>query len=502
MKRLKRFSAIAAAALALIFCAGCGFFSPPTTTPELPDLPSTGGEDSPGGGGTGTDPSGGDENAPFTVNLVLDTGGPFIVTTPVTAQWKGVDGDSFTAPFNEIGVATCSGLDGEYQVTISPVPAGYTYDCNGYTADNFHKSITIELLTILSPTSGFNIYVNASMGTARGLTFEDLGTYRATIEKDGVGVWYMYQPTYSGELSIQSWVDVSADEINPKVEVYYGSFAYINPYIAYSADGGSTSGNYTKNFKLTFKVSGDEVGNVFIFRIFAETVGKYPLNIDFTIKREGSYERPGSTYDPVVAVGPFDTTNDLLSVNLDKTKLPAVSGTWRYAYQDTANILRVTDDNGNPLYGLWEQKDGGDGYWHMIADPSAPVTDPKRYGTVLRARICEASTVLDGGFMDQRVSLRLIVGDKGKDYTDFIGRNMTSQDPWDLRAISVPGGAFYSNHCDRNGTHPLTEELRIFLQEYATQMGLFNDGEGTAEGLGLNASEETMWLFVVGYYSE
>ncbi len=481
MKSLRRLSAIVAAALALLFCAGCGFFSPPTTPPELPDLPPEDNPDDP----TTPDPS--EQESAFTVRLVVDEDQPFFPSTPVYAQWKGVDGDSYTAQFNEIGVATCTdGLDGEYQVTISPVPSGYTYNCNGYTADNFHRAITVELLTILNPAKPD--YGRSDKGDIIHFdVFSKLGTYRATFEEGTTDHWYQYSPDYAGELVVQSWVDISANEVNPKVIVYHGNGSgYINASSPdYEADGGGASSTYTKNFKLTFRLSQEEIQNVFYFRIFAETKGSYPVTVDFTVERVGNYVLPGGNPEEMVAEGPFDLSNNRRT-GVQSTP----EGTWRYAYADTGRVLTTKDENGKPLYGLWEEKDGGDGYWHKLnADGS--------YGAVLRALIGAPSEVLDSGFMYQLVPLRF----NNKDYTNFIGRNMTSDDPWDFDGIPVSGDKYYSVHCDLNGAHPLTEELRIFLQEYAQGQSLFNDGNGSAEGIGLNAAEEDMWLFVVGYYA-
>ena len=79
-----------------------------------------------------------------------------------------------------------------------------------------------------------------------------------------------------------------------------------------------------------------------------------------------------------------------------------------------------------------------------------------------------------------------------KDYNDFIKNK-------------------YGSYCNADGVYPVTEELQIFLQEYATSQAIFDDGNGMAEKPGknddgtffpgYNSGEHDMWLFACGYYS-
>ena len=96
--------------------------------------------------------------------------------------------------------------------------------------------------------------------------------------------------------------------------------------------------------------------------------------------------------------------------------------------------------------------------------------------------------------------MRCEVGNK--DYNDFIKNK-------------------YGSYCNADGVYPVTEELQIFLQEYATSQAIFDDGNGMAEKPGQTiiidpstgneidlgrfpgyiSGEHDMWLFACGYYS-
>ena len=112
----------------------------------------------------------------------------------------------------------------------------------------------------------------------------------------------------------------------------------------------------------------------------------------------------------------------------------------------------------------------------------------------------------NNSFMNELVSLRLIVRDPEnkrdengnviyhyKNYTNFIR-----------------GAKGYSQYVNSDGVYPVTQELKEFLQEFASCNSYFKDGDGVAErylrsdGTYVkiyDASETNMWLFAVGYYA-
>lgn len=435
------------ASLAVAF-ASCGVYEGPTPSP----------------GGDQHTPDNGD--GVFSVDLVLN-GEPFVPPVEMSAKWTGEDG-IFSADFDSNGHAEIGGLDGDYHVTLSTVPSGYTYDPNGYMATNRQKNIKVEMLRILRTNGRGNELYNA-------ITISSLGTYRASLSGRNNIIYYEYMPLESGRYSIESWVDTSANDINPIVDVYNGTTAYKN--FSHRQDDGGASSSYTKNFRMTMELTSDMVGNVWTFGLYAEARnGEYPVTVDFTIKYEGEFTREEITYTPVPTIGPYWDGS-------------TPSGTPRYIYADTAKTLvgsrvklyKWQDLNGNG------QKDAGEGddFYHLYDSETG------QYGAILFAKVRQDSEVLvteymgtvynQGFYWNMQNGGLINLGFEGKSYYDLVNA--------------------YSAHCDANGAHPVTEELKEFLQAYAVYQRFFNDGNGFAENVGLKSSEEDQWLFGCLYYA-
>ena len=130
--------------------SGCGEYTRPPVGTPIP----------PGGDNTGDPPNdtGGDiDEEPFTVSLSF-SGAAFVPLQPISAQWS--DGYSYhQAAFDEYGEARITGLDGDYQVTLTDLPAGYTYNPNIYRANNDNRHVTIELYQLGSTRkNGTDLY--------------------------------------------------------------------------------------------------------------------------------------------------------------------------------------------------------------------------------------------------------------------------------------------------------------------------------------------------------
>lgn len=294
--------------VAVFAVTGCnGVYNPPIVPPD------TSGD----GGGTTTppdEPPVDDGKIIFTVTLICE-GQNFHPETDIRAQWSGEDG-LYEEKFNALGVASRE-LDGDYIVTLSNVPEQYTYDPNDLTADNDHRNLIIELLPII-PTSG------TGSGLYSSITITRTGTYRTRLNSRDHIVYYMYQPTSAGRYSIQSWVDVNANEINPIMDYHNGTFAWKNPTPTIYNDGGRSS-TFTKNFKFELSISSAGIGNTWTFGLHADCTGSYPITVDFTIKLEGTYEGGGIIYEEVFPNGPFAQIQP--------------TGDWRYSYEDTGRTL-------------------------------------------------------------------------------------------------------------------------------------------------------------------
>ena len=435
----KKFFAVIIALLISAFSVGCGTYTPPSDNSKKPS--------GSGGSGSGDDTPG---QTAFTLTLVCEDDLPSL--DGIYAQWSGNNG-IFRAEFDKDGVASVTGLDGDYTITLSAVPDGYTYDPNyNNVATNSRKDVEIELLKIIPTTgAGDGLYVQPTGKSAISVSTE--GTYRTTLSSQSQIVYYEFKPKSNGKYSITSWVDITSNEINPIMDFHSGNaqFKSTVPTKVYN-DGGSYS-TFTKNFKFELQLATDEVNNVWTFGVHADVVkGKsYPVIVDFTIKYEDDYERDDENYEVIHATG-----------NLQSMR-PA--GTFRYNYLDTGRRLDSSRFKLNP----------DDGYYHLVANPSI----------ILFAKLskdCEvfAQTNSGNGFLDGDIFGWLYFD--GINYMSFITE--------------------YTDHCNEDGAHPVTEELKQFLQGYAAHQKMFMDGNGIGETkTKLKSLEDDQWLFACGYYA-
>lgn len=433
--------------LLLIFTfAGCGTYKPPIIT----DNPyEDEGQNKPSGNDTPKDP-GEEEELIFTVTLYSE-GRRFSPNVIFYAQWTSEDKtEIINAPFNALGVAETKGLDGEYRVTLSGLPDDYTYDPNGIYVDNDHRDVNVELLPIITTVNSGRDYYHDCIEVNK------LGTYRHEFTSKDEKAWFRYAPTAQGKYVIESWVDVTENELNPIMVHYAGTSQYVNlDYPVGTYDGGGTSSTFSKNFRFELELSGNMVGNVWAFQLYVDCKGEYPVNVDFTIKLIGDYGGTDDKYETVLPNGPFwDGTEP--------------DGEWTYNYMDTGRVLDSSRFKLNE-----------DGFYYLYDEEK--YADNGGWGPMLFAKLnkdCEVLVTESGnGFNDGYIRLRF----GGMDYYTFMDT--------------------YFEHCNSDGAHPVTQELREFLQHYATSQSLFADGEGMAEVFGkLLSAEEDMWLFACGYY--
>ena len=538
--------------LFVISLSGCGIYRPPiiTENPYDEEDPLT-----PPGGNKDPSKDPNNDEPVFTVTLYSE-GRRFSPNVIFYAQWTSDDKTEIVnAPFNALGVAQTTGLDGEYRVTLSGLPDDYTYDPNGIYVDNDHRDVSIELLTIIETPKSAPKYESS-------IVISQLGTYRHTFESADESVWYQYFPQAQGKYVIESWVDVTENEINPTMEWFYGNPQYVNiDYPAGTYDDGSTSSTFSKNFKFELELSSGMVGNVWIFRLFAACKGELPIDVDFTIKLVGDYSGTDDVFDPVLPNGPFriinpegkwtynyadndkvldskrfklnwvdvnnngkydseytdlnlngkfDEGDEWRDTNGDGVYTPSVDQWWDLNGNGRFDLnvdLWIDNGNGRPECGgdewidtnkngkfdegdPWRDENGngvcdfdlGDGYYREY-DP-VKYADNDGWGPILFAKLNKDIEVMnygdDGGgghFANPNVRLRF----DGKDYINFMET--------------------YFKYCNKEGAHPVTKELKDFLQHYASTQSLFCDGESLAEThYGLKANEEDMWLFACGYF--
>lgn len=307
---MKKFLIIFLSLVLMIVCVGCGSYNPPIYV-ENPNGGTTGGSGGSGGSGGGnTDtPPDDDKDIPDKPNTPAEEVFTFTVTLyetdgrgresrfypsaeqNVQVQWMG-DGSAATAWFDLTGVATYTGLDGDYRVTLSKLPTDslgnqtHTYNPNGITASNNNRDIKIVLIPIRTHVSG--------TGTSSSNPFfiQSEGAYQVVLNT-GSGAssqrWFRYIPQEPGIYTIETLVDADANEINPTIRYYMSNMGgWVSTTPEVYPDGGYTNGGFTKNAKYEVYISGEddainEVGAPRLFTISAESIIGYPVRVYFSI---------------------------------------------------------------------------------------------------------------------------------------------------------------------------------------------------------------------------
>ena len=477
---IKRILIVILTLLLAITFAGCGTFvsSGGTGRPVTDTSGSGSGGGGGGSGGGGGNPGEGPGDEPeveariFTVTLI---NAPSKLPEGMQAIWTK-NKEVHYAEFVD-GVAKIEGLDGEYHVTLSALPNGYTYDCNGYNVDNFDRDIEIELLELINLRDYFTLAPNGE-SNVNWYRITKYGTYRATLKNKNDTMGFSFKPTQNGSFSITSWCDVTANEINPKLRRYNGTEVYCN-FAGETNDGGST-GTFTKNFRYESDFGDENVGAVLMFLVKADVNGiQYPVTVDFTLKREADYVSPDISGEPTYATGPYFKGNE--------------SGAWRYIYEDNISVA-----NGKTYHIQDETKvvfNNNDGFYHVgtVDGPLLYARLTKDCQVFVTATIPGGAWVNKGFFWNELDDGMVNLAVDGLNYSYMINKG-------------------YASYCDSNGAHPVNKQIKTFLQGYASREGYFRDGEGWAEeasqnanefnnsGLNLQSDEDSMWLFACGYY--
>ncbi len=490
------------------------------------------GEDGDGAGTEdgGSGDTGGDVNDPgddFTVSVKLG-GKSYRPTTEILAYWS--DGQSIhSAPLNKKGVAYIDGLNGDYRVTLSQIPEGYAYDPNAYVATNDNRDVVIELIEL-----------NKLSGSGTGLydcyEFKKVGVYQATLNSAKDGIFFEFAPQVSGTYTIESWVDIYTDNVNPYVDVYTGSSAY--KLYSKTTDAGGACGSYTRNFVHTVEIADQMISaggsQTYTFAVKADSkTGDYPITVTFAVKRNGGFDLNLKEYSMAIPKA------DLSKFDFDAFR--ALAGT-EMAYPEIA----IEGDDGFYIFDednfkLWPIEEGGDGVYHVYDEEKYASTGG--YGPVLFAFIsAPCRNFLDRGLstIEYAGNKNLTVGDynykhfiegytalsrrssafndgsyycskfcpchAGQDY-DMVCPDTCPDCNGDCRTCpeELIGNEGYFGYCNSDGVAPVTEELKEFLQLFSESQRYFADGEGWIENngtLNIDAYEDSQWLWACGYYVE
>lgn len=552
MNTFKKFIAILIAVFTLFSFWGC--------TGEFTQALG-GGTHGGGNGGTVEQPElDSDPTNDFTVTLKAD-GNPYTPRMDMYARWS--DGFSVhTAPIDKNGVARIDGLDGDYRVTLSACPNEYTYDPNGHIATNDARNIVLNLYTV-------NHLAGSGTGMYDCYTFSKTGVYSASIKDPSSAIWFQYAPDGSGTYSIESWADTTADNINPYIEVYIGSSAWKQ--YSHTINDGGTIGSYTINFLYTVQIAKENISSggqvVFTFAIKAESKNnKYPITVTFAVKRDGNFELGGvdnvSGREMVVPKHDFSNYNvaDHEYGSEYTVKYP------EYLLEGTRNTYVFDSDR----FKVWKESEGGDNFYHVYDKEAYPETDgygPILYANITSACrfLDRAFTQVEYNGSGEIINNALRNGNKNyKHFIEGYSKLSTATEfsyglfayycssscPCHAEKLAeaqaaltagLPGAQElydealkgwactsacttctescsrcpeelighegYQHYANSAGKVAVTEELREFLQGYATKQNYFYDGRGTLEatatgGKYYQAKGEAGWLFACSYYEK
>lgn len=425
------------------------------------------------GGGTGPDINGG--NTPDDSNLIEYTARIYRngrLWAPNIDIYAVFDNESSTSSVlidGFTGEAKFKG-DGEYNVHLSTVPTGYTYDPNVYTVTPQHTEVNIELSALQKPINGTGAYSPIS----QAYQIEKNGFYTVTIDSPDSMVYFQIRPSMPGEYQVESVCDIYADTINPQIYFFDGHVAYrdeSNPHIA-NEGGTSLPNGYTKNFTYNFTWDQEQLNNWQNFGIRAEQkYSEYPVEVTFRVKYLGEYHMD---YPDRYPVYPTEEIKNVITES--GTTLKAVSAVSR----DFDQFDTIYDPN----EGVWRKYD-------------ASAED--NFGPKLVAYVNTTIPSLDFSFETIRghEPYGLCIVDECFDY--FLFGNGPLKNPVNGEALQYFGDS-YAAHCNGDGVCYVTNELKDFLQRIAIQRSMFYDGQGILERNGYSSGQNNQWLFACGYY--
>ena len=417
----------------------------------------------------------------YTAAVYLDNK-PFIPDEDVniTVVWRSKN-DVVRVPLDSQGKADAGKLDGNYSVYLVGLPQDYTYNPNAYVATSDERKVDILLRTITSPErgDGGNMYVNDGCYSVR-----DDGTYRANVSAADKTLFYEYMPRSAGVYSIESWVNVFDDAVNPQFHLYGGSTG--NKWFIRTLDGGGAEndGGFCKNFRYEFAVSNSEVGSVCTFAVGGESkTGEYPLYVDFAITYLGPYSNEYSDVRPQAATQARGKTPekkageefvyaDMGTKLYDASKFKISPNTGRYHVYDAEKYA------GNP-YGY------GRGYGPML--------------------LCDITGILPS-YSVTTLYDAISVGPNNSNYLMLYNVWIEAEQKFAIYDYTNFIRVDYFGVCNSEGKCYVTEELRTFLQKFAENHSLYTDGVGagmgTPEEAGYSANQDALWLFACGFYEQ
>ncbi len=484
---MKKFLLIILSVILVFGCTACDTLYTEYTPPT-----NNGGTT--GGGNTGTTPSTPDEDVDedaFTVTLhVADTSAGANLTMPqltgVQAQWSNSNG-VYTASFNQkTATAIRTDLDGEYRVTLTKIPDGYTYDPNAYEADNYNRIVEIALYPLRSLTGGAGTKFNQYQ-------IRTTGAYRFTFSNPNEMQYFIFQPVKQGMYTMSTFIDVTANEVTPEMTKY--DFPQVMGFKG-TISGGGAEGSFTKNLKYPLNISASQAGGSFPFSISVTSTialnkqGNFPspVSVDFFIERDGEY-----------------TEDDMLNDMGYSAPYVAPPEDISAEFVTPEGTFRLFGNVNNDLSTFEVIKNGADGYYYYDINEDGAVDSGDKQVFVLITQNSIISYMASGGrnttsngFVDASLICSMSADDVylyRQRYDVFINGGTI---PPASSSSKVYLG--YADCVNEDGVYPVTDELKEFLYIFSVCKRVFFDGTGDAEAAGYSADDDTCWLFACGYY--
>lgn len=462
-------------AMSVMMFTSCGYY----TEAIKPITPPTEEEDPPieGNPDDDVDPELADM---FTVSCEINDK-PMTGLTGKSVKWTGADGSAYMATFNENNIAVCAQsdqMDGEYTISIS-LGSNYVYREDDYLASNNNKHLVVKVYSAhtldVHKWDDLNRIPTVSPGMiyVANCASPEINKFNV-VQPDSV---YFFMPR---GCVLETWCSVIENTVTPSINAYCANLysGFVNPQ-AVSCRGGGSSGSFTKNIVVSWELYSElDEGNCNLFGISATTVsGGHGAKVYFSVTGAEIGDKDNPQYTtPQVEVKEKDLLQNIRP-----------EGTFTYNYRITGSVLR-----GN-LYKLFKvgttdsAGHQGDGYYHVY------YANEDVYGPILFAMLTHDNEVFETegtntGFLYDLISLT----PNGKDYSDFFGTRLEPKN--------------YAAFANSDGAHPVTQELKEFLQDFAIGSSYFSDGEGWAEDRRLNgkvslkSTEDDQWLFCCGYY--
>ena len=406
------------------------------------------------------------DDGKYRVRLFHENGQKFTHSTLV--QWCD-DANCFPLTTDENGVAAMELEPSNYDIHLFNYPDTYAYEVGAYKATPKAKKVDVTMHTIKVSTSGDGSSANPFNVTE--------GVYNATVSETDELVYFAFRASKPGSYKVSSWTE--------DIDSYFGYFGNNDQYLvsyenlaenAKDDDSGHAT-NFSYEIKIgenQFETTGeidkdripilkeDENGNYnclarHIFAVSAKNLRRaktFPIAIQYN----GEYHTPEierTVIEPKETLSKFpNNTNSAL-----KYKDATLAASTKVFYNET------------------------DKFYHIKSVD----------GPTLLAKINVPTTYIDVAFSE----LKYVGGRKPAEgeesenimYTDIILSNGTK--------IYTSFIDAYSKVCNDDGMYGVTNELKIFLEEYfESQKQWINLIAG------FTVDSEYGWLFACGYYAE